>query len=75
MGIAPELTEIAKSSTAWPFEEARKLVARLERRGPGKGDVLQGLNEPTRGGHELRHGLVATSTLRATPFKMVARSC
>ncbi len=37
---SPELTELARVSPAWPFEEARKLVARLERRGPGKGDVL-----------------------------------
>ncbi len=38
--MSPELTELARVSPAWPFEEARKLVARLERRGPGKGDVL-----------------------------------
>ena len=39
-GITPELVELARVSPAWPFEEARKLVARLERRGPGKGSVL-----------------------------------
>ncbi len=30
--FAPELLEAARVSQAWPFEEARKLVARLERR-------------------------------------------
>ncbi|MFO0347813.1 MAG: lysine--tRNA ligase [Labrys sp. (in: a-proteobacteria)] len=35
-----DLVAAAKTSTAWPFEEARKLVARVERRGPGKGAVL-----------------------------------
>jgi lysyl-tRNA synthetase class 1 len=29
----PELAEFARQSTAWPFEEARKLVARIERTG------------------------------------------
>jgi lysyl-tRNA synthetase class 1 len=39
-GITPELIELAQVSPAWPFEEARKLVARVETRGPGKGSVL-----------------------------------
>ena len=30
--FAPELLEAARVSQAWPFEEARKLIARLERR-------------------------------------------
>src|SRR6201996_326330 len=29
---APSLREVAEQSTAWPFEEARKIVARLRRR-------------------------------------------
>ena len=29
--IAPSLRELAESSNAWPFEEARKIVARLKR--------------------------------------------
>jgi len=40
VAFPPELIDFAKTSPAWPFEEAKKLVARLERRGPGKGDVL-----------------------------------
>jgi lysyl-tRNA synthetase, class I len=30
--IAPSLREVAEQSNAWPFEEAKKLVARLKRR-------------------------------------------
>ena len=29
---AASLRELAEQSNAWPFEEARKIVARLERR-------------------------------------------
>src|SRR3954449_5299530 len=36
--IEPALAEAAQNSAAWPFEEARKLVQRLER--IGKGDAL-----------------------------------
>jgi lysyl-tRNA synthetase class 1 len=31
--IAPELIDFARQSNAWPFEEARKIVARVERTG------------------------------------------
>src|ERR671928_1570513 len=34
--IEPALAEAAQTSAAWPFEEARKLVARLERTGKGE---------------------------------------
>jgi lysyl-tRNA synthetase class 1 len=40
MAFSFELTEIAQASGAWPFEEARKLVERVNTRGPGKGSVL-----------------------------------
>jgi lysyl-tRNA synthetase class 1 len=33
MDIAPELVAFARQSNAWPFEEAKKLVARVERTG------------------------------------------
>ncbi len=38
MSHLPSLIEAAVESTAWPFEEARKIVARLER--TGKNEVL-----------------------------------
>ncbi|MBZ0229315.1 MAG: lysine--tRNA ligase, partial [Bauldia sp.] len=31
--LTPELVEAAARSRAWPFEEARKIVARIDRRG------------------------------------------
>src|SRR3984893_13418261 len=31
-GVADELRALAENSSAWPFEEARKIVARLQRR-------------------------------------------
>ncbi len=31
--LDPALVEAARASAAWPFEEARKLVVRLERSG------------------------------------------
>src|SRR5829696_8221974 len=36
--IEPALAEAAQSAAAWPFEEARKLVSRLER--TGKNEAL-----------------------------------
>src|SRR3954468_4339514 len=36
--LDPALAEAARTSAAWPFEEAKKLVQRLER--IGKGDAL-----------------------------------
>src|SRR5919107_5832668 len=33
LSLDPELALAARSAAAWPFEEARKLVARLERTG------------------------------------------
>ncbi|HEX8165394.1 MAG TPA: lysine--tRNA ligase [Beijerinckiaceae bacterium] len=38
IAVEPALAEAARTSAAWPFEEARKLVARLER--TGKGEAL-----------------------------------
>src|SRR5215210_4115302 len=36
LSIDPELAQSAQSAAAWPFEEARKLVARLARTGKGE---------------------------------------
>ena len=38
ISIEPALAEAAQSAAAWPFEEARKLVSRLER--TGKNEAL-----------------------------------
>ncbi len=39
LDLSPELIEAAQVSKAWPFEEARKLVKRLEKK-PKTGPVL-----------------------------------
>ena len=36
----PDLTETAAGPRAWPFEEARRIIARLEKRPPEKGYAL-----------------------------------
>ena len=35
-----ELQDLGQSAKAWPFEEARKLVKRLEKSGSDKGEIL-----------------------------------
>src|SRR5438445_1131485 len=42
MSIADDLRELAERSNAWPFEEARKIVARLQRtpKGAAKDEVI-----------------------------------
>jgi lysyl-tRNA synthetase class 1 len=39
-GTAADIAALAKVSTAWPFEEARKIVDRLERRGDDAGKTV-----------------------------------
>ena len=36
---APSLRELAETSNAWPFEEAKKIVARLKKQAEGRGDL------------------------------------
>ena len=36
---APSLRELAETSNAWPFEEARKIVARLKKQAEGRGHL------------------------------------
>ena len=38
--IDARLAEAAMASKAWPFEEARKLIARIEKRGSGPRDII-----------------------------------
>lgn len=67
------LVEAAETSTAWPFEEARKLVARLKRR-PKNGPVLF---ETGYGPSGLPHigtfGEVARTTMVRQAFRVLTR--
>jgi lysyl-tRNA synthetase, class I len=71
LSFTPALLEAARVSTAWPFEEARKLVARLEKR-PKDGPVLF---ETGYGPSGLPHigtfGEVARTTMVRTAFRMI----
>jgi lysyl-tRNA synthetase class 1 len=71
--ITPALREAAERSKAWPFEEARKIVARIEKRGDaGTGGVLF---ETGYGPSGLPHigtfGEVARTTMVRTAFRVL----
>jgi lysyl-tRNA synthetase class 1 len=40
---AADLRALAEQSNAWPFEEARKIVARLKKKAEGRGHFLDRL--------------------------------
>ncbi len=66
------LREAALESKAWPFEEARKLLARMERRGVDRNDILF---ETGYGPSGLPHigtfGEVARTTMVRTAFRLL----
>ena len=69
--VTDALRAAAERSKAWPFEEARKIVARIEKRGVG-GDVLF---ETGYGPSGLPHigtfGEVARTTMVRTAFRLL----
>lgn len=71
LDLSPELIEAAQVSKAWPFEEARKLVKRLEKK-PKTGPVLF---ETGYGPSGLPHmgtfGEVARTTMVRTAFRVL----
>jgi len=70
--ITAELHAAAERSKAWPFEEARKIVARIERRGVAPNEVLF---ETGYGPSGLPHigtfGEVARTTMVRTAFRLL----
>jgi lysyl-tRNA synthetase class 1 len=70
--ISAELGATAERSKAWPFEEARKIVARIERRGGAAREVLF---ETGYGPSGLPHigtfGEVARTTMVRTAFRLL----
>jgi lysyl-tRNA synthetase class 1 len=70
--LDPAFFDAAQNARAWPFEEARKLVARLEK--TGKGEVLF---ETGYGPSGLPHigtfGEVARTTMVRTAFRLLTR--
>ena len=72
LDLSPALVDAARRSKAWPFEEAQKIVARLERRGGAAREVLF---ETGYGPSGLPHigtfGEVARTTMVRTAFRLL----
>ncbi|HET7716095.1 MAG TPA: lysine--tRNA ligase [Bauldia sp.] len=70
--ITPALREAAERSKAWPFEEARKIVARLEKRdNPERGVLFETGYGPSGLPHIGTFGEVARTTMVRTAFRVL----
>ncbi len=70
--LTPELVEAAARSRAWPFEEARKIVARIDRRGvPENGVAFETGYGPSGLPHIGTFGEVARTTMVRTAFRVL----
>ncbi|MEX0851955.1 MAG: lysine--tRNA ligase [Bauldia sp.] len=72
LALSPALSDAAERSRAWPFEEARKIIARLERRPSAPAEVVF---ETGYGPSGLPHigtfGEVARTTMVRTAFRLL----
>src|SRR5246500_4551190 len=68
--MAQSLRELAEQSTAWPFEEARKIVARLKRR-PKEVVIFETGYGPSGLPHIGTFGEVARTTMVRHAFRML----
>ena len=72
LDLTPELVEAAARSKAWPFEEARKIVARVEKRGDGgRGVIFETGYGPSGLPHIGTFGEVARTTMVRTAFRVL----
>lgn len=75
LNLDPALVEAARTSAAWPFEEARKLVARLERAGDKRESTRPVLFETGYGPSGLPHigtfGEVARTSMVRHAFRVL----
>ena len=70
--ITPALREAAERSKAWPFEEARKIVARIEKRGdPDRGVLFETGYGPSGLPHIGTFGEVARTSMVRTAFRVL----
>lgn len=71
--LDPQFFDAAQSARAWPFEEARKLVVRLEKRG-GAGEIkFETGYGPSGLPHIGTFGEVARTTMVRTAFRLLTR--
>jgi len=72
LDLSPALVDAARRSKAWPFEEAQKVIARMDRRG---GPVREVVFETGYGPSGLPHigtfGEVARTTMVRTAFRLL----
>src|SRR5690606_34469689 len=72
--ITDDLVDAATQSRAWPFEEARKVVARFEARGkPADGVLFETGYGPSGLPHIGTFGEVARTTMVRTAFRVLTR--
>ncbi|QCK85799.1 lysine--tRNA ligase [Phreatobacter aquaticus] len=71
ISFTPALLEAARVSTAWPFEEAKKLVARLERKPKAAPILFETGYGPSGLPHIGTFGEVARTTMVRTAFRLL----
>ncbi|MEP3280111.1 MAG: lysine--tRNA ligase [Stappiaceae bacterium] len=69
--LSPELVQAARASKAWPFEEARKLVKRVEKRGKGQPVLFETGYGPSGLPHIGTFGEVARTTMVRHAFRVL----
>jgi lysyl-tRNA synthetase class 1 len=72
LDLSPALVDAARRSKAWPFEEAQKIIARLERRGgPPREVIFETGYGPSGLPHIGTFGEVARTTMVRTAFRLL----
>jgi lysyl-tRNA synthetase class 1 len=71
LDLSTELVEAARTSKAWPFEEARKLVKRIEKRDPARPVLFETGYGPSGLPHIGTFGEVARTTMVRTAFRLL----
>ncbi len=71
LDLSPELVAAAHRSKAWPFEEARKVVERVRRKGAGGEVIFETGYGPSGLPHIGTFGEVARTTMVRTAFRLL----
>ena len=72
LDLSPALVDSARRSKAWPFEEAQKIIARLDRRGgPERPVIFETGYGPSGLPHIGTFGEVARTTMVRTAFRLL----
>ncbi|ADZ71681.1 lysine--tRNA ligase [Polymorphum gilvum] len=71
LDLSPEFVAAARISKAWPFEEARKLVKRIEKRDPSRPVLFETGYGPSGLPHIGTFGEVARTTMVRTAFRLL----